>query len=222
MPAALRPCAWVAPTATAAAFFATPASSTPTGSSDTSHTTPARWNASATRWASASERDAQTRPAPRLDHLQRVRRAAHAGHPLGPERRLEQRGGRRAVRRHEPLGKRHDPGAVRHAEPLELLDGLADPLGGNGEQDQVGAAELVGVGAEGADPEVARKLDARQVALVLARTRQLLGLLGRAAQQRRANAGPLEQHGDGGAEGPGPDDGGAAWMLAGVADGRRS
>ena len=64
MPAAFSPCAWVAPTATAAAFFATPASSTPTGSSDTSHTTPARWNASATRWASASEREAHTRPAP--------------------------------------------------------------------------------------------------------------------------------------------------------------
>src|SRR6185436_6416743 len=58
MPAALRPWAWVAPTATAAAFFATPASSTPTGSSDTSHTTPALWNVSATRWARASERDA--------------------------------------------------------------------------------------------------------------------------------------------------------------------
>ena len=64
MPAAFSPCAWVAPTATAAAFFATPASSTPTGSSDTSQTTPARWKASATRCASASEREAQTSPAP--------------------------------------------------------------------------------------------------------------------------------------------------------------
>ena len=64
MPAALSPCAWVAPTATAAAFLATPASSTPTGSSETSQTTPARWKASATPWASASERDAQTSPAP--------------------------------------------------------------------------------------------------------------------------------------------------------------
>jgi hypothetical protein len=56
----------------------------------------------------------------------------------------------------------------------------------------------------------------------VARTRELLGLLRRAAQQRRANARALEQHSDRGAEGPGPDDGGAAWMLAGVADGRRS
>ena len=52
------------PTATAAAFLATPASSTPTGSSDTSQTTPARWNTSATRWASGSECEAQTSPAP--------------------------------------------------------------------------------------------------------------------------------------------------------------
>ena len=62
----------------------------------------------------------------------------------------------------------------------------------------------------------------RQVALVLACAGQLLGLLRSAAQQRRPNTGPLEQHGDRGAERPGPDDGGAAWMLAGVADGRRS
>ena len=47
----------MAPTATAAAFLATPASSTPTGSSDTSHTTPAAWKASATPWASTSERE---------------------------------------------------------------------------------------------------------------------------------------------------------------------
>ncbi len=64
IPAAFRPCACVAPTATAATFFAIPASSTPTGSSETSHTTPERWNVSATRWARASEREAQTSPAP--------------------------------------------------------------------------------------------------------------------------------------------------------------
>ena len=64
IPAALSPCACVAPTATAAAFLATPASSTPTGSSETSQTTPERWNASATPCASASEREAQTSPAP--------------------------------------------------------------------------------------------------------------------------------------------------------------
>jgi hypothetical protein len=105
---------------------------------------------------------------------------------------------------------------------LEVAHGVADVLGGNCEQQEIGAAELVRVGAECADPEVARKLHAGQVALVVARARKLLGLVGSAAQQRRANAGPLEQHSDRGAEGPGPDDGGAAWMLAGVADGRRS
>ena len=41
-PATFRPWATVAPDASAAAFLATPASSTPTGSVDSSHTTPAR------------------------------------------------------------------------------------------------------------------------------------------------------------------------------------
>jgi hypothetical protein len=58
--------------------------------------------------------------------------------------------------------------------------------------------------------------------LVLARPGQLHGLLRSAAEQRRVDAGTLEKHGDRGAERPGTDDGGAAWMLAGVADGRRS
>jgi hypothetical protein len=121
-----------------------------------------------------------------------------------------------------PLGKRHDPSAVRYPEPLELFDGVADAPGGNGKQQEIDAAELVRVGAEGADPQVTRKLHAWQVALVVARTGQLLRLLRRATQQRGADAGPLEQHSNRRAEGPGPDDGGAAWMLAGVADGRRS
>ena len=63
IPAALRPWAW--------RFhrhrghvLGHPASSTPTGSSETSHTTLLRWKASATRWASVSECDAQTSPAP--------------------------------------------------------------------------------------------------------------------------------------------------------------
>ncbi len=96
------------------------------------------------------------------------------------------------------------------------------PLEGTASKQEVGSAELVGLGAEGAHPQVARKLHAGQVALVLARAGQLLGLLRSAAQERRADAGALEQHGDRGAERPGPDDGGAAWMLAGIADGRRS
>ena len=41
-PAAFSPCASVAPAASAAAFLATPASSTPIGSLESSQTTPAR------------------------------------------------------------------------------------------------------------------------------------------------------------------------------------
>ncbi len=64
IPAALSPCDSVAPAASAAAFLAHPASSTPTGSGDTSHTRPARWKTRATRSATSGERDAATRPAP--------------------------------------------------------------------------------------------------------------------------------------------------------------
>jgi hypothetical protein len=157
-----------------------------------------------------------------LHHLTRVRGPADAAHALRAEGGLEQSRGRRAVGRHEPLGERHDPRAVGHAEPLELLHGVTDPRGRDGEEDQVGAGELLGMTSERADGQVTRKLDAGQVALVVARTGQLLGLPRRAAQEHRPDSGPLEQHRHGGAEGPGPDDGGAAWMLAGVADGRRS
>jgi hypothetical protein len=157
-----------------------------------------------------------------LHHLTRVRGTTDAAHALRAEAGLEQSRGRRPVRRHEPLGERHDPRAVGHAQPLELLHGVADPRGRNGEEDQVGAGELLGMSAERVHAQVTRELDAGQVALVVARTGQLIGLLGRTAEQHRPDAGPLEQHRHRGAEGPGPDDGGAAWMLAGVADGRRS
>ena len=64
IPAAFRPSGSVAPAASAAAFFAQPASSTPTGSSDGWQTTPAWWKTSATRSASDGECDAHTSPAP--------------------------------------------------------------------------------------------------------------------------------------------------------------
>ena len=80
-------------------------------------------------------------------------------------------------------------------------------------------AEVVRLGAEGAHAQVARKLHARQVALVLARARELGGLLGPAREQRRAQAGPLEQQRHRGAEGAGADHGDATDMLARIADG---
>jgi hypothetical protein len=88
-----------------------------------------------------------------------VRRTADTGHALGAEDGFEQSGGGRSVR-HEPLGERDDPSAVGHAEPLELVHGLAHRLRGNREQNEIGAAELVGLGAEGANPQVAWKLHA--------------------------------------------------------------
>ena len=65
-PAAFRPCASVAPQASAAAFLAAPASSTPIGSFDSSHTTPARMNTPPARLASDSSVEAATSPAPSL------------------------------------------------------------------------------------------------------------------------------------------------------------
>jgi hypothetical protein len=77
------------------------------------------------------------------------------------------------------------------------------------------------VGAERTDVQVTGELYTGEVALVLARISELLGLPRRAAQERGANPAPLEQDGNRGTERPGPDDGGTAWMLAGVADGGR-
>src|SRR3954471_3189693 len=65
-PAALSPCASVAPAANAAAFLAAPARSTPVGSSDCSQTTPARMKSCASDAASSWSLDAATRPAPAL------------------------------------------------------------------------------------------------------------------------------------------------------------
>ena len=193
MPAALRPWDWVAPTATAAAFLATPASSAPTGSSETSHTTPERWKVSATRWASSSECEAHTRPAPGLDHLLRVRRPADACDPLRPEGALELDGRHGAVGRHQALGQRHQPRPVAHAQRADLHDRVRQPLGRDGEEDQVGAAELVVAGAERADLEVVGQLDPFEVVRVLARLAQSVGLLLGAAQKRRTHPRAHEQ-----------------------------
>src|SRR6185295_17721321 len=150
----------------------------------------------------------------------RVRGPAHAGDPLRAERHLEQRRRRGAVRRHEPLRERDDPSAVGDAQAAQLRDRLADALGRDGEQDQVGAVEVLLLGAEVGDPEVARELDTLQVAPVDARGGQLLGLLPGPAQERRANSRALEQHGDGRAERAGADDRRPAGVLPRIAHSR--
>ncbi len=107
-PAAFSPWASVAPEASAAAFFAAPASSTPIGSFDSSHTTPARMNtpASAVRERLVGRRRDQ--PGALGDHLLRVRRTPDARRPVGAEAAAQNHRRGRAVGRHEPLGERHD------------------------------------------------------------------------------------------------------------------
>ena len=80
-PAAFRPWTSVAPAASAAAFLAIPESSTPTGSLDCSHTTPARMNTCATAAASRTLVEAATSPAPSVT----ISRAC-AGPPRQPTR----------------------------------------------------------------------------------------------------------------------------------------
>jgi hypothetical protein len=74
--------------------------------------------------------------------------------------------------------------------------------------------------AERAHLQVARQLHPWQVAVVLARAREAVGLLLGPADQRRANPAALQQHRDRGAERARANDGGTARMLAGIADGR--
>ena len=148
-----------------------------------------------------------------------MRGTTHAGDALGPERHVEQRGRSGAVGRDETLGERDDAGAIRHAEPAQLGDGLADALRGDGEENQVRARDGVALSPERLDPEIARELHAREVVPVLVRTGQLVGLLARTAQERGPKPSALEQHGDGRAKRAGTDDRGTTRMLARVADG---
>src|SRR5438094_341200 len=66
--------------------------------------------------------------------------------------------------------------------------------------------------AEGPNLEPVGQPNPREVALVLARFGQTLGLLGRAAEQRRPQARPLEHERDRGPEGPSPYDACPTWL----------
>ena len=209
----------MAPTATAAAFLATPASSTPTGSLETSHTTPARWNTSATRCASGPECEAHTSPAPVSSTISR----ACAGPPTqavrsAPNARSSATVGRRAVGGHQPLGQRHHAGRRRHAQPLDLRQRLPHALRRHREEDQVGARELLVDGSEGAHLEVLREPDPLEVLPVLPRPLERRHLLGGAAQERGPDAGAVEQDRDRGAERAGAHHGGSVGVLAGIAE----
>ena len=91
---------------------------------------------------------------------------------------------------------------------------LRDRLGGNAEHDEVRPPQVVLVGAEQPHSQVARQLDPREVALVVARPGELLRLVEAAGEQRGAQAAPLEQKRHGRAEGARADDGDTADMLA--------
>ena len=178
-PAALRPCASVAPAASAAAFLAAPASSTPSGSLERSHTTPARVNTCASWRGELLVVRGRHQPRAGVHHLLRVRRAPEARHALGAERRLEDAGRRRAIRRDEALGHRHH----RRAPPQA---GLAQPRHDRPERLRGHRQEHV-VGARHArrgrlDAQLRRQLHARQVGAVLAL------LLQRAAPARRCGS----------------------------------
>ncbi len=205
MPAAFRPCDSVAPAASAAAFFALPASSTPTGSLEASHTTRALAEDLGHPLGQRGRVGRAHEPGPALDHLARVRRAAHARDALGPERGLEGERRRRPVGRHEALRERHDARPRRNALAHDLLERLAQPGRRHGHEDQVGAVELLLDAAEHPDLQPLRQGDALEVALVLTRLVQLARLLLGAAQQRRAHAGAHEHDRDSRAEAAGAD-----------------
>jgi len=148
-----------------------------------------------------------------------VRGSSHARHAVGAERNLERDRGRGALRRHQALGQRDHSGAGGQAQLDEFGKGLGDALGRHPDEHEVRAFEVVTRRSQRADAQVARQLHPGQVAVVLARLGHPFGLLGSAAQQRGAQAGPLQQQCNGGAERAGADDGGAARVVAGVADG---
>jgi hypothetical protein len=156
----------------------------------------------------------------RLHHLARVRGTSHARNAGRAEGPLERNRRRRAVGRHEALGQRHDPRLLVHAESLDLAEGLAEPLRRHGEEDQVRARELVVAVAEGAHLQRLRQPHSGQVALVLSRAREDVGLLCRAAEQRGAQARALQQDRHGGAERACADHGGPAGMPLRGADAR--
>jgi hypothetical protein len=150
-----------------------------------------------------------------------VRRTADAGHALRAVDGLERHRRRQPVGRDEALGERDDPGPRGHTQTTEVGQRLRQRLRRDRQEDEVGTGQLVAGVAERPDPQLARELDPRQVALVLVAAAELIRLLGRAAQQRGAQAGSDEQNRDRRAERSRADYGGAPWVLARIANGGR-
>ena len=190
-PAAFRPCASVAPAASAAAFLAAP------GELDADRVVGLLAD-DARAGEDLGERARELLVAGRGDeagavvhHLLRVRRAADAGHAPGAERALRTVGRRQALGRDEALGDRHDGRAPAEAAGAERRDHLAEPARGHGQKHVVGALDAR---RGGLDAQLRRQLDAGEVHAVLALGVERRRLLGRARLQascaaRRARAG---------------------------------
>ena len=201
------PWASVAPAASAAAFLATPESSTPTGSLDCSQTTPARMKTPAIGGGELDVGGRGDEPGALGDHLARVGGAADAADAIHAAGLVEQAVGDSPSGGTRPLASEITGVRDGQAGGVEVADHLGQPARGHAEEDVVGAREA---GGHRLDAQLARELDLGQVGLVLAVGLQARGLLGRAGLQRRAEAAAGEQDGDRGAERAGADDDGAA------------
>src|SRR5436190_1838621 len=195
-PAAFSPCASVAPAARAAAFLAAPASSTPSGSSERSHTTPARVKTWASAAARASSREAATSAAP-----SRAISCACAGPPRQAMRWIPTTSPRTTVGGRPSGGTRPlatDTTAARSLRPAACSEAPSSPSSRDG---------------------TARKTySARSTPLltVLLLVREARRLLGGARLQRRTQAAAREEHRQRRAEGAGPYDDRPARAAAGA------
>ena len=214
-PAALRPWDSVADAASAAAFLAAPASSTPIGSSDISATTPARPKTSATDRVSAGSAPATTSAAPSVTISR-----AWAGPPTQATRAAPSYcasstvgampwGGTR------PLASEITGVRARSPARAQPGDDRLEAAGRHAQEDEVGAGDA---GRYRLHAQLGRQLDAGEVDAVLAVGLQALGLLGGAGLERGPEAAAREQHRDGGAERSGADDDGAAGARGGEAE----
>ena len=138
-PAAFRPCASVAPAASAAAFLAAPASSTPIGSLDCLADDARADEDLGQRAGELLAPRRRDEPRALADHLARVRGAADARHAVGAERVAQQRRvGARAVGRDEALGQRDDRRAAPEAARGQRRDHLVEAARRDAEEDEVG------------------------------------------------------------------------------------
>src|SRR3954447_21035982 len=92
----------------------------------------------------------------------------------------------------------------------ERVGGLAERARRNSQEDRVGPAELGLLGIQGLHAETTRQLDMLEVMGVRARGLELARLLLRPCEQRRADAGALQEHRHRSTEGAGADDHGSS------------